>query len=163
VATTLPADYSPAPAGHGGLPTPHSRFGLFLPAALLPNGSLLRRLRDASEPLFVTNTQLLASTVAPQVEEAAAVEVQLRSAGPSGVWTPVSNARRMNVVVLFPMLSRFRHCHGFTGQVLPLLSSLNQLMQTYISSGQAPPSAAVQGRLTQLGVEDDGICVIGIL
>ncbi len=46
---------------------------------------------------------------------------------------------------------------------LPLLSSLNQLMQTYINRGRAPPSAALQGRLTQLGVEDDGICVIGIV
>jgi hypothetical protein len=145
VATTLHAEYSPAPPVCDGLPTPHSSFGLFLPAALLTNGSLLRRLRDATEPLVITNTQLPASTVAPQVEEAAAVEVQLRSAGPSGIWKPVSAARRMNVVVLFPMLSRFRHCHGFTGQVLPLLSSLNQLMQTYISSGQAPPNAALQG------------------
>jgi hypothetical protein len=112
---------------------------------LLTNGSLLRRLRDATEPLVITNTQLPASTVAPQVEEAAAVEVQLRSAGPSGVWTPVSAARRKNAIVLFLLLSRFLHCHGFTGQVLPLLSSLNQLMQTYISSGQAPPNAALQG------------------
>jgi hypothetical protein len=48
------------------------------------------------------------------------------------------------------------------GQVLPLLSSLNRLMQTYISSWQAPPSAALQGWLTQLVVEDDGISVIGI-
>ena len=101
MATTLPADYSPAPAGHGGLPTPHSRFGLFLPAALLPNRLLLRRLRDATEHLFVTNTQLPTSTVAPQVEEAAAVEVQIRSAGTSGIWTPVSAAGRMNAVVLF--------------------------------------------------------------
>ncbi len=47
-------------------------------------------------------------------------------------------------------------------RLVPLLSSLNQLMQTYISSGEAPPNAALQGRLTQLGEEDDGICVIGI-
>ncbi len=62
----------------------------------------------------------------------------------------------------FLLLARFQHCHGFTGRFLPLLSLLNQLMQTYISRGRAPPSAALQGRLTQLGVEDDGICVIGI-
>ncbi len=49
------------------------------------------------------------------------------------------------------------------GQVLPLLSSLNRLMQAYISSWQAPPSAALEGWLTQLVVEDDGISVIGIL
>jgi hypothetical protein len=46
--------------------------------------------------------------------------------------------------------------------LVPLLSSLNQLMQVYISSGRAPPNAALQGRLTQLGEEDDDICVIGI-
>ena len=72
-----PCSLSPAPSVCDGLPTPHSRIGLFLPAALLPNGSLLRRLRDATEPLVVTNTQLPTSTAAPQVEEAAAVEVQL--------------------------------------------------------------------------------------
>ena len=49
------------------------------------------------------------------------------------------------------------------GRLVPLLSSLNQLMQAYISSGKAPPNAALQGRLTQLGEEDDGICVIGIV
>jgi hypothetical protein len=48
------------------------------------------------------------------------------------------------------------------GQSVPLLSLLNQLMQTHISSGEAPPNAALQGRLTQLGEEDDVICIIGI-
>ena len=36
-------------------------------------------------------------------------------------------------------------------------------MLIYISSVRAPPSAALQGRLTQLVEEDDGICVIGIV
>ena len=39
---------------------------------------------------------------------------------------------------------------------------LNQLMLIYISSVKAPPTAALQGRLTQLVEEDDGI-VIGIV
>jgi len=36
-------------------------------------------------------------------------------------------------------------------------------MLIYISSVKAPPNAALQGRLTQLVEEDDGICVIGIV
>jgi hypothetical protein len=40
---------------------------------------------------------------------------------------------------------------------------LNQLMLTYISSEKAPPNATLQGRLTQLVEEDDGICAIGIV
>jgi hypothetical protein len=35
-------------------------------------------------------------------------------------------------------------------------------MLIYISSVKAPPNKALQGRLTQLVEEDDGICVIGI-
>ncbi len=38
-----------------------------------------------------------------------------------------------------------------------------KLMQIYISRVRAPPNAALQGRLTQLVEEDDGICVIGIV
>ncbi len=114
---------------------------------LLPNGSLLRRLRDATEPLVVTNTQLPGSPVAPQVEEAAAVEVQLEVQDHQ-----VSGHRCLLLGGRMP-----------SGRLVPLLSSLNQLMQIYISSGQAPPNAALQGRLTQLGGEDDGICVIGIV
>ncbi len=38
-----------------------------------------------------------------------------------------------------------------------------ELMLIYISSVRAPPSAPLQGRLTQLAEEDDGICVIGIV
>ncbi len=37
-----------------------------------------------------------------------------------------------------------------------------KLMQNYISRVMAPPNAALQGRLTQLVEEDDGI-VIGIV
>ena len=37
-----------------------------------------------------------------------------------------------------------------------------KLMQIYISRVMAPPNAALQGRLTQLVEEDDGI-VIGIV
>ena len=37
-----------------------------------------------------------------------------------------------------------------------------KLMQTYISRVTAPPNAALQGRLTQLVEEDDGI-VTGIV
>ncbi len=40
---------------------------------------------------------------------------------------------------------------------------LNQLVLIYISSVRAPPSAALQGRLTQLVEEDDGIGIIGIV
>ena len=36
-------------------------------------------------------------------------------------------------------------------------------MRIYISRVMAPPNAALQGRLTQLVEEDDGICVIGIV
>ena len=36
-------------------------------------------------------------------------------------------------------------------------------MQIYISRVMAPPNAALQGRLTQLVEEDDGIGVIGIV
>ena len=36
-------------------------------------------------------------------------------------------------------------------------------MLIYISRVKAPPNAALQGRLTQLVEEDDGICVIGIV
>jgi hypothetical protein len=36
-------------------------------------------------------------------------------------------------------------------------------MHTYISSGEAPPNATLQGSLTQLVEGDDGICVIGIV
>ncbi len=36
-------------------------------------------------------------------------------------------------------------------------------MLAHISSMKAPPNAALQGRLTQLVEEDDGICVIGIV
>jgi len=38
-----------------------------------------------------------------------------------------------------------------------------KLMQIYISRVMAPPNAALQGRLTQLVEEDDGIGVIGIV
>ena len=38
-----------------------------------------------------------------------------------------------------------------------------KLMQIYISRVMAPPNAALQGRLTQLVEDDDGICVIGIV
>jgi hypothetical protein len=38
-----------------------------------------------------------------------------------------------------------------------------KLMQNYISRVTAPPNAALQGRLTQLVEEDDGIGVIGIV
>ena len=36
-------------------------------------------------------------------------------------------------------------------------------MLIYISSVRAPPNAALQGRLTQLVEEDDGICAIGFV
>ena len=38
-----------------------------------------------------------------------------------------------------------------------------KLMQIYISRVMAPPNAALQGRLTQLVEDDDGIGVIGIV
>ena len=38
-----------------------------------------------------------------------------------------------------------------------------KLMLIYISRVTAPPNAALQGRLTQLVEEDDGIVVIGIV
>ena len=38
-----------------------------------------------------------------------------------------------------------------------------KLMLIYISRVRAPPNAALQGRLTQLVEEDDGIGVIGIV
>jgi hypothetical protein len=38
-----------------------------------------------------------------------------------------------------------------------------KLMRIYISRVKAPPSLALQGRLTQLVEEDDGIGVIGIV
>ena len=38
-----------------------------------------------------------------------------------------------------------------------------KLMLIYISRVTAPPSLTLQGRLTQLVEEDDGICVIGIV
>ena len=38
-----------------------------------------------------------------------------------------------------------------------------KLMLIYISRVKAPPNAALQGRLTQLVEEDDGICVIDIV
>ena len=45
----------------------------------------------------------------------------------------------------------------------PSSPSWTKLMQIYISRVMAPPNAALQGRLTQLVEEDDGICVIGII
>ena len=38
-----------------------------------------------------------------------------------------------------------------------------KLMRIYISRVTAPPSLVLQGRLTQLVEEDDGIVVIGIV
>ena len=45
----------------------------------------------------------------------------------------------------------------------PSSPSWTKLMRIYISRVMAPPNAALQGRLTQLVEEDDGICVIGIV
>ena len=36
-------------------------------------------------------------------------------------------------------------------------------LQIYITRVRAPPNAALQGRLTQLVEEDDGICIISIV
>ena len=78
------------------------------------------------------------------VEEAAAVAVQLRSATSAGVCTPENVARKK------------------LDGMYPSSPDWTKLMRIYISRVKAPPSLVLQGRLTQLVEEDDGI-VIGIV
>jgi hypothetical protein len=134
---------SPALSGLADLPAAYSRVGLLLPAAWLPGGSRLRRLRDASNPWLSKHTAPNIHHCAT-VEEAAAVVVQFRSATSASVWTPENVARKK------------------LDGMYPSSPDWTKLMQNYISRVTAPPSLALQGRLTQLVEEDDGI-VIGIV
>jgi hypothetical protein len=95
-----PCSLSPALSVYVGLLAPYSRIGLLLPAAWLPNGSQLRRLRNATKPLVV--------------QTHSSQHLLLR--------------------------------HGRRG-----------------SCCCSPAQEALQGRLTQLVEEDDGIGVIGIV
>ena len=67
-----------------------------------------------------------------------------RSATSASVWTPENVARKK------------------LDGMYPSSPDWTKLMLTYISRVTAPPSLVLQGRLTQLVEEDDGI-VIGIV